>query len=48
MISRPSDSFLRPLRTQTREVREGGHNGLTALGVALVVVPQLVVAASLL
>lgn len=46
MISRPSDSFLRPLRTRTRSVGEDEHNGLTALGVALVVAPQLIVLAS--
>jgi hypothetical protein len=48
MISRSSDSFLRPIRTQSREVREDERNGLTALGVALVVAPQLFVVASVL
>ena len=48
MISRSSDSFLRPLRTHSREVRDEERNGLTALGVALVVAPQLFAVASAL
>jgi hypothetical protein len=46
MLSRSQDVLLGPFRAGSRQVRESEHNGLTALGIALVVVPQLVVVGS--
>jgi hypothetical protein len=46
-MSLPQDSMLRPFRTRSREVHETEHNGLTSLGIALVLVPQLVAFLSL-
>jgi hypothetical protein len=39
---------LRPLRTRTRGAGEERRNGLTALGLALAIVPQLIFVVTLL
>ena len=47
-LSRTPDILIRPFRTRTEEVGQERRNGLTALGLALVIVPQLVLVATLL
>ncbi len=47
MLSRGQDVLVRPFLARSRRIREDqDHNGLTGLGVALVVVPQLVLVGS--